>query len=141
MLFATTATALCMALGGCTFESSDNGDLDGFWHMVAVDTLATGQTCDLSEQTVFWAVQHKLLYLRDYRHSSFITRFQQTADSLRVYDIYYYDRTQGDPPVTDQSVLAPYGLDSLDNGFAIEHLSGSNMSLRSRLYRLHFVKQ
>lgn len=134
------AAMLGLVGGSCTFESSDNGDLDGFWHMVSVDTLSTGTTCDLSEQTVFWAVQHKLLYLRDYRHASFITRFRQTADSLRVYEIYYYDRAQGDPAVTDASVLAPYGLDSLDNGFAIEQLSGSNMSLRSRRLRLHFVK-
>lgn len=29
-------------LNSCEVDSSDNGDLDGFWHLESVDTLATG---------------------------------------------------------------------------------------------------
>ena len=45
---------LCSALlNSCEVDSSDNGDLDGFWHLESVDTLATGGRCDYSNQRVF----------------------------------------------------------------------------------------
>ena len=31
----------------CTLETSDNGDLDGYWHLEQVDTLATGGKLNL----------------------------------------------------------------------------------------------
>ena len=32
---------ICMALVACDIETSGNGDLDGFWQLRQVDTLAT----------------------------------------------------------------------------------------------------
>lgn len=49
---------LLMALGSlssCTLESSDNGDLDGYWHLESIDTLATGKTGDYSNRRFFGA--------------------------------------------------------------------------------------
>lgn len=43
-----------LLLTSCDIETSDNGDLDGYWHLVRVDTLATGVSSDLSETRVFW---------------------------------------------------------------------------------------
>lgn len=53
--------AISLVLSSCTLETSDNGDLDGFWHLERVDTLATGNYLDLSRERVFWGVQHKLI--------------------------------------------------------------------------------
>lgn len=39
----------------CTIEMSDNGDLDGYWHLEQVDTLATGGKLNLSKERVFGA--------------------------------------------------------------------------------------
>ena len=36
---------LVFTLSSCEIETSQNGDLDGFWHLEQVDTLATGGTC------------------------------------------------------------------------------------------------
>lgn len=140
MIVATLLATLGGSLASCTLESSDNGKLDGMWHMVAVDTLSTGGVSDLSEETMFWAVQHNLLTMRDYKSKSFIMRFTQTADSLLIYDPYYNDRAQADPPVTDAAVLAIFGIDGLEDGFQIETLNGSSMLLRSRRFRIHFVR-
>ena len=43
----------------CTIEMSDNGDLDGYWHLEQVDTLATGGKLNLSKERVFWGLHHK----------------------------------------------------------------------------------
>ena len=50
-------------LFSCTLETSDNGDLDGYWHLVAVDTLTNSVTTDMSKQKLFWAFQKDLLQL------------------------------------------------------------------------------
>lgn len=36
------AVALGSALASCSLETDDAGNLGGMWHMVSVDTLATG---------------------------------------------------------------------------------------------------
>ena len=33
---------MMLTLSSCEVETSQNGDLDGFWHLEQVDTLATG---------------------------------------------------------------------------------------------------
>ena len=43
------------------FHVSDNGELDGFWQLTSVDTLANGRSADMKEKMIFWAVQTDLL--------------------------------------------------------------------------------
>ena len=50
-----------IGLSSCEIETSKNGDFDGFWHLVGVDTLATSGYCDMSQETVFWAVQYHFI--------------------------------------------------------------------------------
>ena len=54
------AAILCLS---CELETSDNGDLDGFWQLKQVDTLQGG-TKDMRGSGVFWAVQTDLLEAR-----------------------------------------------------------------------------
>ena len=42
------AAALAAGMQSCEIETSHNGDLDGFWHLTGVDTLATGGKRDLA---------------------------------------------------------------------------------------------
>ena len=75
-----------LMFSSCTLESSDNGDLDGFWHLESVDTLATGKTEDFSQRYVFWGVEHKLIAVKetDTNREKFYFRFEQTGEiSLR----------------------------------------------------------
>lgn len=42
-----------LLLTGCTIETSENDDLDGFWHLEQIDTLASQNTVDYGGQRVF----------------------------------------------------------------------------------------
>ena len=141
-----------LALASCDIETSDNGKLDGYWHLERVDTLATGGTADYSGQLAFWGAQYHLIALKDQGatgHQRFYLRFQQTADSLnitRAYEDHWHEDNQqedvgGDIPVEEvNDGLRFYGINALPEGFAKERLDGSRMVLRSKTLRLTFRK-
>jgi hypothetical protein len=127
------------SIASCELETSGNGDLDGYWHLVTVDTLSTGGTANLKDSVVYWAVQHKLLQLSG-THGRFLLRFNHTADTLALSEPYTYDREDGDKPVEDATVLKPFGINSLNARFLIEKLNGSKMILSNDVVRLYFKK-
>ena len=103
-LMATLATPFLLA--SCNVETSDNGPLDGFWHLEQVDTLATGGTTDYSSGYVFWGVQKDLIYIKDSSNSSvgaYYLRFNQTNDSLHITKIYL-DHGHEDSPSYEQEI-------------------------------------
>ncbi len=52
---------ICMALVACDIETSGNGDLDGFWQLRQVDTLATEGTTDMRQSMIYWAVKKRAI--------------------------------------------------------------------------------
>lgn len=141
--FTTLITALAIyALSSCSIETSDNGDLDGFWHLTRVDTLSSGGVCDLSGKLVYWSIQMNLLNVTDYDVSNYgyLLRFKDENSTLRVYDPYTHDRSNGDVKVENPASLAPFGINALDETFTIENLSGSRMTLATEELRLSFKK-
>lgn len=141
--------ASTLTLSSCDLEHSDNGDLDGFWHLESIDTLANGHTADLSRQRVFWGIEYKLISARasDANVSRMYYRFDQTSDSLKITQVYidhgHQDNGEngGDIPldeVTDE--LRFYGINNIPEGFYKEALDGSKMILRSKTLRLKFKK-
>ncbi|MBR4925248.1 MAG: lipocalin-like domain-containing protein [Prevotella sp.] len=141
---ALTALVLCISgmLTGCTLETSGNGKLDGYWHMTAVDTIATGGTCDLSQKRLFWGVQAKLINLsdRDDLSYNFFMRFEYAKTTLRLFEPYQNDRIEGDPVLEDATKLEPFGIEGMEQSFKIEELKGKKMTLASENLRLHFEK-
>lgn len=133
---------MAVALGACTIETSGNGDLDGFWHLVRVDTIATGGVKDLSAERIFWSIQGPLLDVRDAdgRYQECISHFERQGDSLFIKDQYVYDRAEGDHLIDDVSLLAPYGINKLGEHFRILTLSGGDMMLESEMLRLRLEK-
>lgn len=150
MLSVVLAIILSMvSLSSCTLESSDNGDLDGFWHLESIDSLQSGKTVDVSNQKIFWGVEYKMIAARKENKvgESFYFRFEQTSDSLKITKVYidHWHQDQGvdggDIPlgvVTDN--LRLYGVNAIPEGFAKEALSGNKMILRSKTVRLKFRK-
>jgi hypothetical protein len=135
------------SLASCSIESSDNGKLDGFWHLEEVDTLATAGKTDLSERRVFWGVQHKIIFIKNYEAGSFYCRFQQTADSLIISALYLNHGHQdngedgGDIPVSEiNDSLRSCGINHLEEHFCKEHLSSEDLTLKNKEYRLRFKK-
>jgi len=135
-------------IGGCTIETSDNGKLDGFWHLVGIDTVDTGGTTDLAYKYRYWGVNFNLLYLQDYPENEagrFYLRFSRTNSSLRVYEPRSGASGESAGETLDTLLasplpLQPYGINSLDVTFNIEKLSSSRMILNDGTLRLHFKK-
>lgn len=147
------ALALAACLSACTIERSDNGDLDGFWHLEQVDTLSTGGILDLSESRVFWGVQYKLISCasispsNEYSFRGYYFRFEQTSDSLILHSPYKNNWHQdqgkngGDLPATAvNDSIRSYGINQLREPFYKEKLKGDKMILRSKTLRLYFKK-
>lgn len=129
-------------LASCDIETSDNGPLDGYWHLTRVDTLSTGGACDFSSRRVFWGVQAGLLNVCDYdvAFDGYLMHFENDGLTLRVFNPYTDDRKEGDVKVEDPELLAPLGINALDETFRIEVLSGKSMMLATDKLRLNFRK-
>ncbi len=134
--------AAFLLLTSCEIEFSNNGKLDGFWQMIAVDTLATQHTSDLKTSGRTWAFQGRLLEMRDTKggYSDLYFSFEHRGDSLFLDSPYLSDRDVDDIKITDINIVRPYGVNGLKEGFEIESLSNNKLILRSKTLRLLFKK-
>ena len=145
MMVAFVAISM-FAFSSCELESSDNGKLDGFWHLESIDSLENGKTVDMSKLHVFWGIEYKLIAATQYDNNTerMFFRFEQTSDSLKITQAFINHGHQdngGDIPLTEvTNDLRYYGINDLPEGFAKEALSGSKMILRSKTLRLKFKK-
>lgn len=131
-----------MLLTACELETSDNGDLDGYWQLTMVDTLSTGGSCDMRERLIFWAVQHKLLEIKEGKtiNQNIFFRFNHTSDSLILSEPVIDLRDSSDLVVKDYTILQPYGIYNMPESLHVDHLSSGKMTLASKLFRFHFRK-
>lgn len=145
MMVAFVAISM-FAFSSCELEFSDNGKLDGFWHLESIDSLENGKTVDMSKLHVFWGIEYKLIAATQYDNNTerMFFRFEQTSDSLKITQAFINHGHQdngGDIPLTEvTNDLRYYGINNLPEGFAKEALSGSKMILRSKTLRLKFKK-
>lgn len=145
MMVAFVAISM-FAFSSCELESSDNGKLDGFWHLESIDSLENGKTVDMSKLHVFWGIEYKLIAATQYDNNTerMFFRFEQTSDSLKITQAFINHGHQdngGDIPLTEvTNDLRYYGINNLPEGFAKEALGGSKMILRSKTLRLKFKK-
>ena len=127
-------------LAGCKLENSHNGKLDGYWKLRTIDHLLTDETVDLSEKSIFWAVQKDLLVVRNNAGEEFVFHFSKTAEELMVHDAHKSDKNNGDPKLEDLSVLEKYGIFSDPMTYKIDHLTSRVMVLSTDEIRLTFKK-
>ena len=134
--------AAFLLLTSCEIEFSNNGKLDGFWQLIAVDTLATQHTSDLKTSGRTWAFQGRLLEMRDTKggYSDLYVSFEHRGDSLFLDSPYLSDRDVDDIKITDVNIVRPYGVNGLKEGFEIESLSNNKLILRSKTLRLMLRK-
>lgn len=133
---------VAVMMASCELETSGNGDLDGMWRLAQVDTLATSGVDRMEGEKKYWMFQYKLLQLEDKAGTigSVLLRFEHKGGTLRVYEPYIYDRENGDRPLDDPALMAPYGVNALDETFTIEALDGGKMVLSNDKLRLSFRK-
>lgn len=132
--------ACVLTWSGCDMEASDNGELDGFWHLVSVDTLSNHQNVDYSENKIFWSVQGTLLQLSTPNDNPIIYRLNRQNYVLHLHSPLLFDRDKGDTPVADLILLRPYGVNALNEEFEIAYLKNRRMVLMSPVLRLTFRK-
>ena len=126
----------------CHMESSDNGHLDGFWHLVRVDTLSIVGTSDLSQDYFFWAFQFQLLSVRNTQKSpeEYFLRFQRQGDELVLSHPFQYVLQGKDAPVENIDLLRPFGINDQEERFRIVHLSSRRMTLKNHFLVLTMQK-
>lgn len=138
--------SLAIGLASCEIEDAcSDYNYDGFWHLQRIDTIGGGSNTAIAKSQLFWAKQHNLLQLIDVHRQQptcllryEIIRKVGEADIFRVYDPYIDDREHGDTPITDPSVLSPYGIQSLDATYRIEDDMDYPLVLNDGHYRLYF---
>ena len=124
---------ICIGLlTSCSSESSNNGDLDGFWVMTGRPGLT-------------WSFQGKILEFRDVNqiHHDLMAKFRHEGNLLIVYDLRVLDRDAGDPPVTESEIedLRAYGINNMvEEQFQIRQLTSDDMHLESDTESLYFRK-
>jgi hypothetical protein len=132
-----------LGFSSCELETSDNGDLDGNWQLLSIDTLNTGGINNVKDKQIFYAVQFHLIniYAQNIKSESTpnsFFHFSQTKDSLILYST---DATQYDTEAHKDSILTrlrPLGINSLEEHFKIETLNNKYMILKSKELRLNF---
>ena len=132
-----------LLLSACDMESSDNGDLDGFWQMTSkTDKYAKCGAVDMRDSGITWSFQGKLLELRDVndRQKDIIMNFEHSGAQLRVYNPYYVERDSDDIRITDPMTLLPYGVSNVDEKYNVVELDGDEMMLESERFLLKFRK-
>lgn len=131
------AITTLILLASCDLETSGNGKLDGQWHLMQIETLANGDTQDLSQQYFYWQFQGKLLQLRNIETNEiYLLRFERNGTILRTYDPYRFNRDEGDEPLDYVEPLQPFGINQIDETFEIEHLGNKYITLKSPTVRL-----
>lgn len=127
------------AFVSCTLETSDNGDLDGMWHLVRVDTLDhyddRAHSLDLSNQSKFWRFQFKLLAI-----NNSLWRFHHEGDSLIISEPRSGGAEEHENLMTDVSSLQSYGINATTERFKVMQLNGKRMELTNEHLRLVFKK-
>lgn len=146
----TMVAALLLSLMSCEIETSENGKLDGFWHLERIDSLNNNKIEDYSNKLIFWGIQMHLIETKDIDNNNInhlYLRFKQTTDSLYINKIYenhwhednYDDETAGDVPVSlPNNDTRHYGINAIPETFLKEELNGRRMVLRSKTLRMTF---
>ena len=143
ILIAATTILTTMSLASCDIEtSSAAGDFNGMWHLTRVDTIATGGVLNLKNEKLFWAFQNKLMQADDKNEklAKILMRSNQTNTQLTLHTPYVYDRENGDVPLTDSTLLIPYGINKTEEKFDVVTLKGGKMVLQSEKLKLTLKK-
>jgi hypothetical protein len=88
-------------LYGCELETTDNGDLDGYWHLEQVDSLAGQRSIDYGQSNIFWSIQFELLQLSNLEDNTIIYKLVYDNRQLTLANPCMFDRADGDTLVTN----------------------------------------
>lgn len=134
---------LMMAFSSCDgFEISDNGNLDGMWHLVEVDSLAKNVKVDYIHEGIYWSIQDNLLCAEDKlkRYETCIFHFVLNESTLTIKDPHFDNRVEGDPQVEDLQKIAPFGINKEKEEYKVETLTKRHLVIKNQILELSFKK-
>lgn len=123
-----------LGMTSCEIDSTNNREIDGYWHLTAMDSISGGYTQDLSKEKLFWAIEGKLFNV-----SNLYLMTELKGDTLRLYKPYTETWT-ADSIRNFVKSYRKYGINSLDERFLIENLSGKHLTVRDSILRIHFER-
>ena len=71
-------------------------------------------------------------------HDAILMRFNQTKTMLTLHTPHLFDRKNGDFPLSESTLLKPYGINNIEEVFHVIKLRGNNMVLQSETLKLTF---
>lgn len=123
------ASLLFLFLVASCQKADDNGELGGFWKLLDIEYVASGDKIDCRENSCFMAVQLDLMQLRG--NGSHYARFQHRGDSLFIQMI---------GADADEQLLASMGMDGQEQRFYVRKLTDKSLVLESLYSVLSFRK-
>lgn len=141
ILFSLVTILFALASCGDLLEHSQNGKLDGYWKLTTIDTLTSGGQKDVSEQSLFMAVQGKIMMLNNRDNGAeFIFQFNHSDGHLKIFDARQSNRSKGDPLLTDPEAIRPFGFNNLEEDFTVDEFTSGKLVINDGSFRLHFIK-
>lgn len=136
---------LGILLVSCELETSGNKELDGYWQMSQVDTLATGGVADTREALIYWGIQGKLLQIRFSENGmnlgeGLFFRFNRDGSNLTLYSPVLHHLYETDEPIEDVEILKPFGIFNLEEVFHLDVLNDDELVMSNDRLRLYFRK-
>ena len=120
-----------------------NGDLDGMWQLMTIEH--GGTTDNVKDKQLYLSFQLDLFQLTQISDGKiYYGYFDNFGD--RIVFRNFSDMAEEHPdkpdnyPVTDLSIIEPWGYYALSDTFYVESLSKDNMSLRSKYARITYRK-
>lgn len=131
-----------LAVAACEIHTSENGDLDGYWQLHKVDTLANGSSCDMRDSMKFWSFQVRLLHLRDNNKKirNVFMRFSIDDSRMILSEPIIDLRDSSDIILIDYGMLRHYGIHEVPETLKVVTLTSSTMILENKVLRLYFRK-
>lgn len=114
LIYILSVVIALLVFQSCELETSDNGDLDGNWQLMQIDTIATGGSYNVKNYQLFYAVQVRLLCLNAYNaavSSNMYFHFEHTADSLKL------KHSSDGHVIYPVPMLRPYGINKEQEAF------------------------
>ena len=125
-----------------------NGELDGQWQLLEINTRATesdpafSQTLSKKNDRIYWSFQLDLLMVQETKETPLIfARFNHAEQFLDITKIYKNSRNE-DSLITDPNttMLIPIGIQGNAEKFKVEKLSSKHMILTTKFKQLVFKK-
>lgn len=142
-IMAFIAEIISMIVCSCDgFEISDNGNLDGMWHLIEVDSLAKNVKVDYIHEGIYWSIQDHLLCTEDKlkRYETCVFHFVLNEGKLTIKDPHFDNRVEGDPQVVDLLKIAPFGVNKEVEEYKVETLNKKHLVIVNQMLKLSFKK-